>query len=75
MDRLIDDDMLRAFAIVAPPEEVPALLAKRCAGVLDRVSFLGQQPSPALLAAIRSVGSLSERAVATPLSQNVRLQV
>ena len=52
MDRLIDDDMLRAFAIVAPPNEVPRLLAKRCAGVVNRVSFLGQQPSPALLAAI-----------------------
>ncbi len=52
MDRLIDDDMLRVFAIVAPPDEVPGLLAGRCAGVVNRVSFLGQQPGPALLAAI-----------------------
>ena len=65
MNRLIDDDMLRAFAVVASPEEVPALLAQRCAGVVDVVSFLGQQPSPALLAAVRSVSSLSERPVAT----------
>ncbi len=54
MDRLVDDDMLRAFAIVAPPEEVPALLAQRCAGVVDRVSFLPHAPDQALLDAIRS---------------------
>jgi probable F420-dependent oxidoreductase len=55
MAALVDDDMLRAFAIVAPPQEVPGLLAERCAGVVDRVSFLVSQPSAALLDAIRAV--------------------
>ncbi len=54
MGRLIDDDMLEAFAIVAPPEEVPSRLAQRCAGVVNRVSFITQTPSPALLGALRS---------------------
>src|SRR5260370_10202432 len=54
MGRLIDDDMLEAFAIVAPPEEVPSRLAQRCAGVGNRVAFITQTPSPALLCAVRS---------------------
>jgi probable F420-dependent oxidoreductase len=53
MDALVTDDMLYAFAIVAPPEQVPGLLAQRCAGVVNRVSFLVSAPSPDLLAAIR----------------------
>jgi len=52
MDALVTDDMLHAFAIVAPPEEVPGLLARRCAGVVNRVSFLVGAPTPELLAAI-----------------------
>jgi len=59
MDALVDDDMLAAFAIVAPPQQVPALLAERCAGVVNRVSFLVSQPSPALLDAIRAHPQLS----------------
>jgi len=51
MEGLISDEMLHEFAIVAPPGDVPRLLAQRCAGV-DRVSFLGGQPRPELLAAI-----------------------
>lgn len=54
MPALIDDDMLRAFAIVAPPDEVPRLLAQRCAGVVTRVSFLAHRPGPALIEAIRA---------------------
>ena len=54
MDALVSDDMLHAFAIVAPPEEVPGLLAKRCAGVISRVSFLACRPGPELLDAIRN---------------------
>jgi probable F420-dependent oxidoreductase len=40
MDALVTDDMLHAFAIVAPSEQVPGLLAQRCAGIVNRVSFL-----------------------------------
>lgn len=53
MDGLIDDDMLNAFAIVAPPEQLPARLAERCAGVIDRVSFLPKGLPLALLEAVR----------------------
>lgn len=37
MADLIDDDILGAFAVVAPVDEVGAALAERCAGVIDRV--------------------------------------
>ena len=40
MPELIDDEVLHAFAIVAPLEEVPDRLVKRGAGVVDRVSFI-----------------------------------
>jgi probable F420-dependent oxidoreductase len=53
MDALVTDDMLHAFAIVAPPQEVPGLLAQRCAGVVNRVSFLVSRPSPELCAALQ----------------------
>lgn len=54
MDALIDDDMLHAFAIVAPPEQVPGRLRDRCGGVVTRVSFLASRPPEELLAAIRA---------------------
>jgi probable F420-dependent oxidoreductase len=53
MDALVTDDMLHAFAIVAPPQEVPGLLAQRCAGVVNRVSFLVSRPSPELRSALQ----------------------
>jgi probable F420-dependent oxidoreductase len=53
MPALIDDDMLHAFAIVAPPGQVPRLLAQRCAGLVNRVSFLVHRPGPELIEAIR----------------------
>lgn len=37
MAGLIDDEVLRAFAVVAPLSEVAAALRQRCAGVIDRV--------------------------------------
>jgi probable F420-dependent oxidoreductase len=37
MGALIDDDVLDAFAVVAPADEVAAALGERCAGVVDRV--------------------------------------
>ena len=39
MGDLIDDDLLGAFAVVGPPDEVPGLLRERLAGVVDRLSF------------------------------------
>jgi probable F420-dependent oxidoreductase len=52
MDALVSDDMLHAFAIVAPPAQVPQLLAQRCAGLVNRVSFIAGQPGQDLLDAI-----------------------
>jgi probable F420-dependent oxidoreductase len=52
MSGLVTDEMLHAFAIVAPVEQVPALLAERYAGRLDRVSFISATPSPELLEAL-----------------------
>lgn len=43
MPALIDDDVVSAFAVVGPVQ-VPELLAARCAGVVDRGSFLAQPP-------------------------------
>jgi probable F420-dependent oxidoreductase len=37
MGGLLDDEMLRAFAVVAPPDEVAAALRARCSGAIDRV--------------------------------------
>ncbi|MCV7260061.1 LLM class F420-dependent oxidoreductase [Mycobacterium shimoidei] len=37
MASLIDDDMLEAFAVVAPVEKLASALASRCDGVIDRV--------------------------------------
>ncbi len=37
MSALIDDEVLAAFAVVAPIDAVAAALAQRCAGVIDRV--------------------------------------
>ncbi|HKP42004.1 LLM class F420-dependent oxidoreductase [Mycobacterium sp.] len=37
MGSLIDDEVLNAFAVVAPLEEVAGALRKRCDGVIDRV--------------------------------------
>ena len=49
MDALVTDEMLHAFAIIAPPAQVPQLLARRCAGVVSRVSFMIGRPSADLL--------------------------
>lgn len=39
MGRLVDDEILRTFAVVAEPSGVAAGLKERFAGVVDRVSF------------------------------------
>jgi probable F420-dependent oxidoreductase len=37
MGEFVDDDVLRAFAVVAPPSELAGALLARCDGVIDRV--------------------------------------
>jgi probable F420-dependent oxidoreductase len=39
MAKLIDDDILDTFAVVAPLDEVPKRLVERYGGVIDRMSF------------------------------------
>ena len=39
MGRLIDDDVLHAFAVVGKPDEVPGLLQKRFGDLVDRLNF------------------------------------
>jgi len=39
MGRLIDDDVLNAFAVVGKPDDVPGLLQKRFGDVVDRLNF------------------------------------
>jgi probable F420-dependent oxidoreductase len=52
MAGLIDDEMVDAFAIVAPLDEVAKRLVDRCAGVVDRVSFISNVEHPSLLEAL-----------------------
>jgi probable F420-dependent oxidoreductase len=39
MHALISDDMLEAFAVIAPPDELPYKLRERYTGLLDRAGF------------------------------------
>ena len=55
MAACIDDEVLHAFAVVAPAEELPAAVAARVKGAIDRVSFLGLPDDPALLAELRAI--------------------
>jgi probable F420-dependent oxidoreductase len=57
MTACIDDEVLHAFAVVAPPGTLPAAVAARCAGAIDRVSFLGLPEDPALLSELRALPS------------------
>lgn len=41
MGRLIDDEILDAFAVVGEPDRIPALILQRFAGLVDRLSFYG----------------------------------
>jgi probable F420-dependent oxidoreductase len=47
---LVDDEVVKAFALVGAIDAIPSLLTARCAGAINRVSFLVQQPPPELLA-------------------------
>ncbi len=51
MERLIDDEILNAFAVVAAPSELPQALRARCLPIADRVS-LGAFDSPALVGSV-----------------------
>ena len=53
MGRLIDDEVVDAFAIVAPLEDVPQRLAERCAGIVNRVSFITRVEHPELVDIVR----------------------
>jgi probable F420-dependent oxidoreductase len=65
MAACIDDEVLHAFAVVAPTEELPAAVAARCAGAVDRASFLGLPDDPALLAALRAIPGRAASATAS----------
>ena len=39
MTRLVDDDILELFAVVATPEDLRRLVARRYAGLVDRVTL------------------------------------
>lgn len=57
MSGLIDDDMLGAFAVVAPIDRVATALADRCAGVIDRVlpGFAGITAEPVIAEVLAEV--------------------
>jgi probable F420-dependent oxidoreductase len=61
MGSLIDDEMLDAFAVVAPPDEVAAKLRRRCDGAITRVlpAFPPDLPETGVAAILRDVRNLS----------------
>lgn len=66
MGDLIDDEVLRTFAVVAPPEEVPAQVLERYGDLVDRFSFYAPyQTDPerwkAILAGFRTSTPTRER--------------
>jgi hypothetical protein len=60
MGDLIDDDVLAAFAVVAPLPELPKALLQRCDGAIDRVlpafpAGLGEDAIGAVLDEVRGL--------------------
>jgi probable F420-dependent oxidoreductase len=57
MSGLIDDEVLRAFAVVAPIDSVASALTQRCSGVIDRVlpGFPDRTPEPVIAAVLDEV--------------------
>jgi probable F420-dependent oxidoreductase len=60
MGRRITDEILDAFAVIGPPEEIPTLLQQRFGDVIDRISLYmpyrdegGQDLAPRLLAGLK----------------------
>lgn len=39
MGELVSDDMLEAYAVITTPEDLPAALAKRYGGKIDRIQI------------------------------------
>ncbi|WP_193043615.1 LLM class F420-dependent oxidoreductase [Mycolicibacterium baixiangningiae] len=60
MGTLIDDEVLAAFAVVAPLDSVAAKLSERCDGVIDRVlpAFPAGVPDDAVTAVLRELRGL-----------------
>jgi alkanesulfonate monooxygenase SsuD/methylene tetrahydromethanopterin reductase-like flavin-dependent oxidoreductase (luciferase family) len=61
MGTLIDDDVLEAFAVVAPVDELGDALKRRCAGSIDRVmvglpTAVAEARVAALLTELRTAG-------------------
>lgn len=61
MGNLVEDDMLDAFAVVAPVDTVAAALRNRCAGAIDRVlpSFPAAVPQSTVVAVQEELRSCS----------------
>lgn len=64
MATLIDDDMVEAFAVVAPPAQLPARLTERVGGQVTRLIFpappsLSPDEASEVLAAIREIPPLA----------------
>jgi hypothetical protein len=61
MPRRIDDAMLDAFAVVAPPDDLPAAIRSRCAGLVHRVSlyrpFVPGADDAGWIALVRALGA------------------
>jgi hypothetical protein len=53
MPQVITDEVVEAFAIVAPVNQVPEALNRRMGDVVDRVSFISRTHHPELVAACR----------------------
>jgi probable F420-dependent oxidoreductase len=60
MGTLIDDEVLAAFAVVAPLDTVAATLRERCDGVIDRVlpAFPAGMPEDTVTAVLRELRGL-----------------
>jgi probable F420-dependent oxidoreductase len=54
LTKLIDDDMLRTFAVVGTPAEVAEQIAARFGGKVDRISPVVYQPDIALLSELQT---------------------
>ncbi|MGB1140835.1 MAG: TIGR03617 family F420-dependent LLM class oxidoreductase [Halioglobus sp.] len=54
LNNLIDDDILKTFAVIGTPSEVAAQIAERYQGVADRISPVVYQPDLELLSALRT---------------------
>ena len=60
MGRLIDDEVLNAFAVVGAPEDVPGLLQKRFGDVVDRLNFYTPYEGAAVSTIPQIMSSLRE---------------